>query len=354
MLAGSEVGNRQMAVLVTGGAGYIGSHMVWALLDAGEEVVVVDRLSTGLRAAVAPAARFYFGDIGEEALLRRILRDDDIDAVVHFAGSTDVPASIADPLTYYDNNTGKTRLLLGAAIEAGIRHFVFSSTAAVYGPQPSCAPVCETAPPRPDTPYGRSKLMSELMLEDAAASHDFRFAALRYFNVAGADPQGRAGQSAAHATHLVKVACEAALGRRHRVEIYGTDYPTADGTGVRDYIHVADLVDAHLKALAHLRAGGRSLTANCGYGTGYSVLDVLNMVMRVHGRAFGIHMARRRPGDAASVVADPALLRRELGWVPRHDCLEEIVRSSLAWEEHLLRHPPDRRPQARERLAAVS
>ena len=324
-----------MAVLVTGGAGYIGSHTVWALLDAGEDVVVVDRLSTGFRWAVAPAARFYLGDVADEALLRRIFSENDIDAIIHFAGSAVVPASIADPLAYYENNTGKTRILMGAAIAAGIRRFVFSSTAAVYGPQPSQDPVCETAATMPDTPYGQSKLMSELMLRDAAAAYDFSYVALRYFNVAGADPQGRAGQSTEGATHLVKVACEAAMGKRRQVNIYGTDYPTHDGTGVRDYIHVADLVAAHLKALQRLRAGGGSLTANCGYGTGWSVLDVLNMVTRVHGKTFKVHMAQRRPGDAASVVADASLARRELGWTPRYDCMETIVRSSLDWERHL-------------------
>jgi UDP-glucose 4-epimerase len=324
-----------MAVLVTGGAGYIGSHMVWALLDAGEEVVVVDRLSTGFRWAVAPAARFYFGDVADEAVMCRIFIENDIDSIIHFAGSAVVPESIADPLAYYENNTMKTRALMGYAVKAGIRHFVFSSTAAVYGPQASCEPVSETAAPRPETPYGQSKLMSEFMLRDAAAAYDFNYVALRYFNVAGADPKGRTGQSTDGATHLVKVACEAALGRRRQVEIYGTNYPTHDGTGVRDYIHVTDLTDAHLKALQRLRAGKSSLVANCGYGTGWSVLDVLNMVTRVHGRAFKIHMAPRRPGDAACVVADAALARRELGWTPTHNCMETIVRSSLAWENYL-------------------
>jgi UDP-glucose 4-epimerase len=324
-----------MRVLVTGGAGYIGSHMVWKLLDAGEDVVVIDRLSTGFRWAVAPAARFYLGDVADETLLQKIFAENDIDAIIHFAGSAVVPASIEDPLAYYDNNTGKTRILVSAAINAGIRHFVFSSTAAVYGPQPSSEPVQEGAPLRPETPYGQSKLMSELMLRDAAAAYDFSYVALRYFNVAGADPKGRAGQSTDGATHLIKVACEAALGRRRQVDIYGTDYPTHDGTGVRDYIHVSDLVDAHLMALQHLRNGGRPIVANCGYGMGYSVLDVLNMVMRVYGRAFRIHMAPRRPGDAASVVADATLAHRELGWAPKYNCMETIVRSSLEWEIYL-------------------
>jgi len=324
-----------MTVLVTGGAGYIGSHMVWRLLDAGEDVVVVDRLSTGFRWAVPPAARFYLGDMADEALLQKIFAENDIDAIIHFAGSAVVPMSIEDPLAYYENNTGKTRILMSAAVKAGIRHFVFSSTAAVYGPQPAERPVSEGAPLRPESPYGQSKLMSELMLRDAAAAYDFRYVALRYFNVAGADPKGRAGQSTEGATHLIKVACEAVLGRRHQVDIYGTDYPTHDGTGVRDYIHVSDLADAHLMALRHLRSGGRPLVANCGYGLGYSVLDVLNMVMRVHGRAFRIHMSPRRPGDTASVVADATLAHRELGWAPKYNCLETIVRSSLDWELQL-------------------
>ncbi|TCL75559.1 UDP-glucose 4-epimerase GalE [Rhizobium sp. BK251] len=324
-----------MAVLVTGGAGYIGSHMVWALLEAGEDVVVIDRLSTGSRWAVAPDARFYLGDIGNQSLLQKIFAENEIESVIHFAGSTVVPASIADPLAYYENNTGKTQILMNTAIRAGIRFFVFSSTAAVYGPQKSTKPVKESAPLNPENPYGQSKLMSELMLRDAAAAHDFRYAALRYFNVAGADPRGRAGQSTQGATHLIKVACEAALGKRDAVTVYGIDYPTHDGTGVRDYIHVSDLVDAHLKALRYLRRGGSSLVANCGYGAGYSVLDVLNMVTRLHGRSFRISMAARRPGDAVSIVADASLARHVLEWTPRYDDLETIVRTSLDWEAHL-------------------
>ncbi len=325
-----------MTVLVTGGAGYIGSHMVWRLLDVGEDVVVLDCLSTGFRWAVPPAARFYLGDVADEALLKTIFAENDIEAIIHFAGSAVVPMSIEDPLAYYENNTGKTRALMSAAVRAGIRYFVFSSTAAVYGQQPADRPVSEDVPLRPESPYGQSKLMSELMLRDAAAAYDFRYVALRYFNVAGADPGGRAGQSTDGATHLIKVACEAALGRRRQVDIYGTDYATHDGTGVRDYIHVSDLVEAHLVALRHLRDGGRSLVANCGYGHGYSVLDVLNMVMRIYGRSFRIHIAPRRAGDMASIVADATLARRELGWVPKHDSLETIVRSSLDWELRLV------------------
>ena len=325
-----------MAVLVTGGAGYIGSHMVWALIDAGEDVVVLDRLSTGFRWAVAPAARFYLGDIADPDILKKIFIENDIESIIHFAGSAVVPVSVADPLSYYDNNSGKTRALLSSAIKAGIRNFVFSSTAAVYGQQKSDLPVKETASLNPENPYGQSKLMTEFMLRDAAAAYDFNYVALRYFNVAGADPQGRAGQSTNGATHLIKVACEAALGKRDGVSVYGVDYPTHDGTGVRDYIHVTDLADAHLKALQHLRQGKGSLVANCGYGFGYSVLDVLNMVTRVHGHSFKIHMAPRRPGDSASVVADATLARRVLGWVPQHDALETIVRSALDWELELM------------------
>lgn len=324
-----------MAVLVTGGAGYIGSHMVWALLDAGEDVVVLDRLSTGFRWAVAPEARFYMGDAGDEVLLQQVFAENDIDAIIHFAGSVVVPESIMHPLEYYENNTSKTRMLLSAAVKAGIPHFVFSSTAAVYGTQESAVPVLESVTPRPESPYGVSKLMSEMMLRDTAQAHAFRYVALRYFNVAGADPKGRTGQSTVGATHLIKVACEAALGRRAGVDIYGTDYDTPDGTGVRDYIHVSDLVEAHLRALDYLRRGGASLTANCGYGQGYSVLQVLQAVMRVHGGRFDVRYAPRRAGDPASIVADSSLARESLGWVPSFDDLDGIVRNALEWEEHL-------------------
>ncbi|MCB5202577.1 UDP-glucose 4-epimerase GalE [Neorhizobium sp. T786] len=324
-----------MAVLVTGGAGYIGSHMAWALLDAGEDVVVIDRLSTGFRWAVPSAARFYFGDVGNRDLLARIFAENDIDAIMHFAGSIVVPESVAHPLEYYDNNTTNTRLLAAAAIDAGIPHFVFSSTAAVYGEQRDDTPVAETASVQPKNPYGQSKLMAEVMLRDAASAHDFRFVALRYFNVAGADPEGRTGLSTEGATHLIKIACEAALGRRSGVEIYGTDYPTLDGTGVRDYIHVSDLVNAHLKALSYLRRGGEALIANCGYGKGYSVLDVLQTVMRVSRQKFEVQYRPRRPGDAASVVANATVARRLLDWTPRHDDLETIVHTALDWEQNL-------------------
>ncbi len=326
-----------MTVLVTGGAGYIGSHMVWALIDAGHDVVVLDRLSTGFRWALAPEARFYLGDVADRIVLHRIFRENQIEAIVHFAGSIIVPESVADPLSYYENNTVKTRELIAAAIEAGIKHFVFSSTAAVYGTPDNPLPVRETSAPHPESPYGMSKLMSEIMLRDAATAHDFRYVALRYFNVAGADSRGRTGQSTIGATHLIKAACEAALGKRHKVDVYGTDYPTVDGTGVRDYIHVSDLVAAHMKALEYLRDGGEPLVANCGYGEGYSVLQVLQAVKRVHGRDFAVNYSERRPGDAASIVADPTVARMKLDWTPAFDDLDLIIGSALDWERHLAR-----------------
>ncbi|MGM4908286.1 UDP-glucose 4-epimerase GalE [Rhizobium sp. 768_B6_N1_8] len=343
-----------MAVLVTGGAGYIGSHMVWTLLDVGEDVVVLDNLSTGFRWAVAPAARFYLGDVAGPDVLKKIFIENDIEAIIHFAGSAVVPVSVSDPLSYYDNNSGKTRALLSAAIKAGIRNFVFSSTAAVYGQQKGSVPVKETAPLNPENPYGQSKLMTEMMLRDASAAYDFSYVALRYFNVAGADPQLRTGQSTSGATHLIKVACEAALGKRDSIAVYGFDYPTHDGTGVRDYIHVSDLTAAHLKALQHLRQGSGPLVANCGYGNGYSVLDVLNMVTRLNGHSFKINMAPRRPGDAASVVADATLARRVLDWTPKHDSLETIVRSSLDWELFLMNRSVDDLHSIHRALAAAS
>ncbi|MBL8584649.1 MAG: UDP-glucose 4-epimerase GalE [Rhizobiaceae bacterium] len=325
-----------MSVLVTGGAGYIGSHMVWELLDAGERVVVLDRLSTGFEWAVAPEATLVRGDVGDRELVERIVAEHSVDAIIHFAGSIVVPESIAEPLTYYENNTCKTRNLIEAAVRSGVRNFIFSSTAAVYGAA-GLEPVREDARLAPESPYGLSKLMSEWMLRDAAAAHDLRYTALRYFNVAGADPKGRTGQSTPGATHLIKVSCEAALGKRPFMQVYGTDYATPDGTCVRDYIHVCDLVAAHRLALQRLREGGGNLIANCGYGHGYSVLQVIDSVRRVHGAAFEVRMAGRRPGDAESVVADSALARRELGWQPAHDDLDGIVNDALAWEAALAR-----------------
>jgi UDP-glucose 4-epimerase len=325
-----------MAVLVTGGAGYIGSHMVWELLDAGEEVVVLDRLSTGFDWAVPQEASLVVGDIGDAALVGSVIEQHAVDAIIHFAGSIVVPESVADPLGYYDNNTGRTRTLLEAAVKMRVPHFIFSSTAAVYG-QAGLEAVREDHPLDPQSPYGRSKLMSEWMLADASAAHGFRYTALRYFNVSGADPRGRTGQSTPGATHLIKVACETALGKRPFMEVFGTDYPTPDGTCIRDFIHVSDLAAAHRLALDRLRAGGGNLVANCGYGHGYSVLEVIDGVRRASGRGFEVRMAGRRPGDPAAVVADSGLARRELGWSPAHDDLDEIIAHALTWEGILSR-----------------
>jgi UDP-glucose 4-epimerase len=284
---------------------------------------------------VAPEARFYLGDIADPAVLKQIFAENQIEAIIHFAGSIVVPESVADPLSYYENNTVNTQRLLAAAVRAGIDKMIFSSTAAVYGQPDAPRPIREDAPLRPESPYGQSKLMSELMLRDTARAHDLRYVALRYFNVAGADVKGRAGNSAAGATHLLKVACEAALGKRRSVSVFGTDYDTPDGTGVRDFIHVNDLVDAHMKALTYLRWGGEPLVANCGYGKGYSVLDILRAVRQVSGQPFVVDYAPRRPGDAPLVVADSTLAREQLGWVPQHDSLRIIVETALAWERRL-------------------
>ena len=325
-----------MSVLVTGGAGYIGSHMVWHLIDAGEKVVVLDNLTTGFDWAVAPEAHLVRGDSGDEALVGRLIKENDVDAIIHFAASIIVPESVDNPLGYYLNNTVKTRALIAAAVAGGVKHFIFSSTAAVYG-TPAVTPVGEEALLQPESPYGRSKMMSEMMLADAAAAHDLSFVALRYFNVAGADPAGRTGQSTKAATHLIKVACETALGKRPSITVYGTDYPTPDGTCVRDYIHVSDLVDAHAAALAHLRRGGGNLVANCGYGRGYSVLEVIDTVKAVSERDFPVVLGPRRAGDPASIVASPARITETFGWSPQHDDLAEIVRHALAWETALER-----------------
>lgn len=326
-----------MSVLVTGGAGYIGSHMVLALLDAGEDVVVLDNLSTGLRWAVPAQAKFVAGDAGNRDLLLRLFLTHRIDAVIHFAGSIVVPDSIADPLGYYGNNTCKSRTLIAASVEGKIPHFIFSSSAAVYG-IPEQNPVAEDARLEPISPYGTSKLMTELMLRDTAAAHNLRYAALRYFNVAGADPQGRSGQSTARATHLVKVACEAALGQRPYLEVFGTDYPTPDGTCIRDYIHVADLARAHLDALRYLRAGGESTVLNCGYGNGFSVLDVIGSVKRVSQSDFPVRLGPRRQGDPAALVARAGRIGEVLGWKPKLNNLDTIVAHALSWEKRLIEY----------------
>lgn len=325
-----------MTILVTGGAGYIGSHMAWELLDRGETVVVLDRLSTGFDWAVPPEATLVVGDVGDADLLDRTIATYNIDAIIHFAGSIIVPESVADPLGYYENNTVKSRALVAAAVRGGVRHFIFSSTAAVYG-SPATIPVTEAAATLPESPYGASKLMTEIMLRDTAFAHDFRYTALRYFNVAGADPLGRTGESTRGATHLIKVASETALGKRGFLELYGTDYPTPDGTCVRDYIHVTDLVKAHYLALERLRGGGSSLIANCGYGRGYSVLEVLNAVKDIVGKDFEIRLRGRRPGDPAAIVADPTRARNELGWRAEYDDLRKIVGHALDWERALAR-----------------
>lgn len=323
-----------MAVLVTGGAGYIGSHMVLELRDAGAEVVVLDNLSTGFAWAVPDDVPLIVGDVGDSELVGRVLHQFHIDAIIHFAGSIIVPESVENPLLYYRNNTANTRTLMEAAVEAGVPHFIFSSTAAVYG-NPDQIPVSETAALKPMSPYGTSKLMTELMLADTAAAHAFNYVALRYFNVAGADPEGRSGQSTPNATHLIKVACETALGRRPSMQVFGTDYETPDGTCVRDYIHVKDLARAHVAALEYLRQGGKSDVFNCGYSKGYSVKEVIDSVKRVSGVNFDVQMAPRRAGDPASIVASNDKIRATLGWQPQLDNLDGIVKSALAWEEHL-------------------
>ena len=323
-----------MTVLVTGGAGYIGSHMVLELLDAGESVVVLDNLSTGFAWAVDPRATLVVGDMGDQGLVETVMRLHGVDAVIHFAARIVVPDSVADPLGYYLANTVKTRAVMAAAVAAGVRRFIFSSTAAVYG-TPEVMPVAEEAPTRPESPYGTSKLITEWMLRDAAAAHDLSYVVLRYFNVAGADPKGRTGQSTPNATHLIKVAVQTALGLRAKMDVFGTDYPTPDGTCLRDYIHVTDLVRAHLSALAHLRSGGESLVANCGYGHGYSVKEVIDTVRAVTKVDFRADYAPRRPGDAAAVVADATRARTRLGWTPAHDDLTGIVEAAYAWERRL-------------------
>jgi len=323
-----------MTILVTGGCGYIGSHMVHALADAGEPVVIIDNLSTGFRAALPKSAPLVVGDVGDRTLVADIIRTHSVSEIIHFAASIVVPDSVRDPLGYYHNNTMNAHALLEVATMAGVRHFIFSSTAAVYG-NPALVPVAEDAPRMPMSPYGSSKLMTEIMLRDVAAAHPLNFVILRYFNVAGADPNLRTGQATVGATHLIKVAVETALGLRPQIEVFGTDYQTADGTCIRDYIHVTDLAGAHLAALAHLRGGNKNETFNCGYGHGYSVLDVIQAVKRVSGRDFSVRFSARRPGDPAAIVADARRIRSQLGWAPQFDDLDTIVRHALAWEGRL-------------------
>lgn len=322
-------------VLVTGGAGYIGSHAVLALRDAGYPVSVIDNLTTGFRFAIPEDVAFYEGDIEDAALLARIIAEQEIGAIMHFAGSVVVPESVENPLKYYHNNTAKSRSLIEAAVAGGVSHFIFSSTAATYG-VPEVSPVTEDCPRQPINPYGMSKLMTEFMLADVSKAHPLNYCALRYFNVAGADPAGRTGQSTAGATHLIKVAVEAALGKRDHVAVFGTDFDTPDGTGVRDYIHVSDLANAHVLALeALIGEPERSMTMNCGYGRGFSVLEVLDAVDRVTNRTIDRRLQSRRAGDPASLISDNALIRQTLPWQPKYDDLGTIIEHALAWERKL-------------------
>lgn len=326
---------QKLPVLVTGGAGYIGSHAVLALKDAGWPVAIIDNLTTGFRFAVPDGVAFYEGDIEDSALLARIFAEQGTRAIMHFAGSIIVPESVENPLKYYHNNTAKSRVLIEAAVNAGVPNFIFSSTAATYG-VPEESPVREDSPKKPINPYGTSKLMTELMMADVSAAHPFSYCALRYFNVAGADPQARTGQSTAGATHLIKVAVEAALGKRKSVSVFGSDYDTPDGTGVRDYIHVSDLAAAHVLALEALIAQpGRSMTMNCGYGRGFSVLEVLDAVDRVTNMAIVREMEGRRAGDPDSLISDNSLIKATLPWRPQYADLDTIVTHALQWERKL-------------------
>ena len=327
--------DQQLNVLVTGGAGYIGSHAVLALLDAGHKPIVIDNLVTGFRWAVPDEVEFYEGDIADSELVARIVAQQEVTAILHFAGSVVVPESVENPLKYYNNNTVKSRSLIESAISNGVKHMIFSSTAATYG-IPEDSPVREDMSTVPINPYGMSKLMTEMMLRDVAAAHDFNYCALRYFNVAGADPQGRSGQSTVGATHLIKIAVEAALGKRDTVSVFGTDYATDDGTGVRDYIHVSDLAAAHVIALEALIADPKtSHTLNCGYGHGYSVMQVLDAVDRVTNKKLVRNMEGRRAGDPDALISDNRAITSRFGWQPKHDDLDTIVRDALAWERQL-------------------
>jgi UDP-glucose 4-epimerase len=332
-----------MSVLVTGGAGYVGGHMALGLIDAGETVVVLDNLSTGFAWAVPEGAKLVVGDMGDADLVARLIKEHAVDAIAHFAAKIVVPESVSDPLGYYLNNVSKARSLIESAVNGGVKTFIFSSTAAVYG-ETGAEPVSEGAPLAPISPYGRSKLVVEWMLEDASRAYDFRYVALRYFNVAGADPKGRLGQSTPNATHLIKRAVQTALGIHPKIEIFGEDYPTRDGTCVRDYIQVTDLIDAHLNALAYLRAGGVSVVCNCGYGHGETVKEVVEVVKRVSGIDFPVVVSARRAGDPAAIVAKADRARSVLGWKPSRDNLDEIVRQALDWERRLHNRRLDDQP----------
>src|SRR5438309_4658121 len=335
-----------MSVLVTGGAGYIGSHTVRALVEAGESVVVIDNLSTGFSAYLPEGVALFIGDAADENLVEGVIAAHAVESIVHFAGSVVVPDSMRDPLAYYRNNTMTTRSLLNAAVKCGVSRFIFSSTAAVYG-NPERMPVTEDAPTRPMSPYGSSKLMTEIMLHDVAAAHGMNYVVLRYFNVAGADPHARIGLSTAGATHLLKIAVEAATGQRAKIDVFGTDYPTPDGSCVRDFIHVSDLAQAHRAALSYLHNGGASVTLNCGYGRGYSVFETIEAVRRVSMRNFAIQTAPRRPGDIMTMVADTSRIASTLDWTPQYADVETIAAHALAWEEKLFQER-----QGTERQAA--
>src|ERR1700744_1569425 len=324
-----------MTVLVTGGAGYIGSHMVRALVDAGESVVVIDNLTTGFSAFLPEGVPLFIGEAEDENLGEGVIAAHDVESIIHFAGSVVVPESMRDPLGYYRNNTMTTRSLLNVAVRTGISRFIFSSTAAVYG-NPDQVPVAEHAPTRPLSPYGSSKLMTEIMLHDVASAHGMQYVVLRYFNVAGADPFARIGLATVGATHLLKIAVEAATGQRAKIDGFGTDYPTPDGSCIRDFIHVSDLAEAHRAALSYLRGGGISTTLNCGYGRGYSVIETIEAVRRVSGHNFAVQYAARRPGDIVTMVADTGRIRATLDWAPRYDNLETSAAHALAWEAKLM------------------
>jgi UDP-glucose 4-epimerase len=337
-----------MSVLVTGGAGYIGSHTVHALAEAGESVVVIDNLSTGFSAFLPEGIPLFIGDAADENLVEGVIAAHGVESIIHFAGSVVVPDSMRDPLAYYRNNTMTTRSLLNAAVKCGVNHFIFSSTAAVYG-NPDQVPVPEHAPTRPLSPYGSSKLMTEIMLHDVASAHGMNYVVLRYFNVAGADPKARMGLATMGATHLLKIAVEAATGQRAKIDVFGTDYPTPDGSCIRDFVHVSDLAQAHRAALSYLRGDGNSATLNCGYGRGYSVLETIEAVRRVSGRNFAVQYAPRRSGDIMTMIADTTRIRATLDWTPQYDDLETIAAHALKWEEKLFR---ERQGDLREAASA--